>query len=53
MDFKTAFDSVNRKVLWTDMEEREIDEGLIERIKEIFIATNIRVKIGEKIGEEF
>ncbi|XP_033214068.1 uncharacterized protein LOC117171124 [Belonocnema kinseyi] len=33
---KVAFDSVNRRVLWKAMKEKGVDEGLIERIKEIF-----------------
>ena len=33
------------------MRERGINKGLIERIKEIFVETRIRVRIGERKGE--
>lgn len=46
VDFKAAFDSVNRKVLRQVMKEREVDEGLIERIKE-------NNEIGKEKGEIF
>ena len=35
------------------MRERGGDEALIERIKEIFVETRIRVRIGEQKGEVF
>lgn len=48
VDFKAEFDSVNRKVLWTAMKEKGVDEVLIERMKEIFVKNKMRVKIGDK-----
>ena len=35
------------------MRERGVNEGLIERIKEIFVETRVRVRIGEEKGEVF
>ena len=53
LDLKAACDSVNRRVLWKGMRERGVNEGLIERITEIFVETRIRVIIGEQKGEIF
>lgn len=53
VNFKAAFDSVSSSVLWQAMEERRVDEGLIERIKETFVKTRFRVKIGNGKREEF
>ena len=51
--FRAAFDSVNRRVLWKGMRERGVNEGLIERIKEIFLETRVMVRIGEQKLEVF
>ena len=51
--FKATFDSVNRRILWKGMNERGVNEGLIERIKEIFVETRIKVRIGKQKGEVF
>ena len=53
VDFKAAFDSVNRCILWKAMTEREVDEELLDRIKEIVTETKTRVRIREEKGEEF
>ena len=53
VDFKATYDSVNRKVLWKGMRERGINKGLIERIREIFVVTSIRVRIREQKGDVF
>jgi len=53
IDFKAAFDSVDRKVLGEAMRGRGIEEGLIERVKEVIKETRSRVKIGEEKGECF
>ena len=53
VDFTAAFDSGNRRVLWKKMRERGVNEGLIQRINEIFVETRIRVSIGEQRGEVF
>ena len=53
VDFKAAFDSVNRSMLWKAMKEREVDEELLDRIKEVFTETKTRARIGEEKGEEF
>ena len=51
VDFKAALESVNRRVLWKGMRERGVNEGLIEKIKAIFVKTRIRVRIGEQEGD--
>ena len=53
VDFKAAFDSVNRSMLWKAMKEREVDEELLDRIKEVFTETKTRVRIREEKGEEY
>lgn len=53
MDLRTTFDSVNRQVLWETMRTSGIDEGLIERIEEIYKEVRNVVKIGNKVTEEF
>lgn len=47
VDLKTAFDSVDRKVLIETMTERGIRERLIERVEEIMRETRSRVRLGE------
>ncbi|XP_051167789.1 uncharacterized protein LOC127285695 [Leptopilina boulardi] len=53
VDFKAAFPSVNRGVLWRVMRERGINQELIERVKELYEDTRERVRIGEELGEVF
>ena len=53
VDFKAAFDSVNGSMLWQAVKEREVDEELLDRIKEVFTETKTRVRIREEKGEEF
>ena len=35
-DMKAAFDKVKKEEIWKKMEEMEIEEGLRERIKEVY-----------------
>lgn len=53
MDFKAAFPSVNRSILWKVLRKRGIRKGTVERIKEMYTDVRAKVRIGEKIGEEF
>ncbi|XP_043481252.1 uncharacterized protein LOC122510560 [Leptopilina heterotoma] len=53
VDLKAAFPSVNRGILWRVVRERGIEDGLVERIKELYEDTKERVKIGESLGREF
>jgi len=51
MDLRTAFDTIDRKVLFQAIEERGIREGLIERVREMLRQTRNRVKV-EKVESE-
>jgi len=51
VDIKAAFDSVDRGVLMDSMREREIREGLIERMEEILKET--RSRVGEEVKKSF
>lgn len=53
MDLKTAFDKVNRKMLWDAMERRRVRRGLIERVKEIYESTKNAVRVYEEISSWF
>jgi len=53
VDFKAAFDSVDRRVLLEAMRERGIKRGLINRVEEILRETKSRVRIGGEMGENF
>lgn len=50
LDLKTAFDSVDRKVLFEVMRERE---GLRSRVEEIYGETRSKVRVGMSLGESF
>ncbi|XP_076660673.1 uncharacterized protein LOC143364045, partial [Halictus rubicundus] len=53
IDLKAAFDSVNRSILWKELEERGVSEGIRERIEEVYRETTARVKVGDEMGEKF
>lgn len=53
VDLKVAFDSVDREVLMESMKERGIREELRKRIEEVYRETKSRVRVGEKVGENF
>jgi len=53
INFKAAFDSVDRGVLGEAIRGRRIGEGLIKRVKEVLKETRSRVKIGGEKGECF
>lgn len=50
VDIKSAFDSVDRGVLWRALEERGVSEELLERLKEVHENTANRVRVGGKMG---
>lgn len=53
MDLKSAFDRVDRKVLWEAIERRGISKGIIEKVKEIYESTKNVVRVNGKILESF
>lgn len=53
MDFKSAFDKVDRKTLWEEMERRGIRKGIVERIKEIYESTKNVVRVNGRVSERF
>lgn len=53
VDLRTAFDSVDRKVLIEMMRKKEIREGLIRRVEEVLRETKSRVRVGGKLGRIF
>lgn len=53
MDLKSAFDIVDRKVLWEAIERRGISKGIIEKVKEIYESTRNVVRVNGKILESF
>ena len=53
MDLKAAFDTVDRDLLWEIMEKVGISNYIIERIKEIYKETKVRVRVGEDFSNEF
>lgn len=53
VDLKAAFDSVDKEILIRLMRERGIREGLVIKIEEVVREIKSRVRMGERIGEEF
>lgn len=53
VDFKAAFDMVDRKELCEVMRRRGISEGLVKRCKEVLRETSSRVRVGKELGEKF
>jgi len=52
IDFKKAFDSVDRDKLWTTMLSKEIPTHLITIIQKIYMENIIRVNVGNGISED-
>jgi len=48
MDLKAAFDKVDRKMLWEAMVRKGVRNGLIERVKEIYVSTKNAVRVHEE-----
>lgn len=53
VDLKAVFDMVNRKKLWIIMEELGISQYIIERIKELYEETKVKVRKEEEYTEQF
>lgn len=53
VDFKAAFDSIDRKLLWKTLEERGVSQELKERKKEVYEESICKMRAKEKIGREF
>jgi hypothetical protein len=53
IDFKKAFDSVDRDKLWTIMLSKGIPTNLITMVQKIYMENIIRVNIGNGISEDF
>lgn len=53
VDFKSAFDKVDRKILWEAMERRGVRKGIVERVKEIYESIMNVVKVDGRILERF
>ena len=53
VDFKAAFDTVDRNVLWRIMEDMGISKYLIERLKGIYEETKVRVRMRQRVSNEF
>lgn len=53
VDLKTAFDRVDRRVLWKVMEERGIRKGLTERVKQVYKETRNKIKVEDRESSPF
>lgn len=53
MDFKAAFDSVERLGVWKAMENRRVNGKLRKRIKELYEEASCKVRVGEKHNKKF
>lgn len=45
--------SVNRRVLWRTLRVQGVEDGLIERLKEIYTDVRARVRVSKKVGKFF
>jgi len=52
-DLCAAFDNVDREILWRELKERNIEEGLIRKIEKIYECTEVLVKTEEGCTESF
>ena len=53
MDLRAAFDTVNRGKLWEYMEEYGISSTLVNRVKELYKETRVKVRCGKETSREF
>nr|XP_022912518.1 uncharacterized protein LOC111423506 [Onthophagus taurus] len=53
LDLKEAFDKMDKGKLWAEMGRRGITEHLIARVKEIYMETRARIKVGDKLSHVF
>lgn len=53
LDIRTAFDSLNRGKLWEIMKKKGVSKILRERIREVYVETRNRVRVGTDYGESF
>lgn len=53
VDLRTAFDSVDRRVLIEAMRERRVRESLIRRVEEVLGGTRCRVRVGGEESDSF
>ena len=53
VNLKAAFDTVDRELVWEIMEKVGISKYLIERVKEMYTETKVRVTVGEETSKEF
>jgi hypothetical protein len=53
IDFKAAFDKVDRVKMFECVRERGISEWLVRKVEDIYARTRNKVKMGEKEGEWF
>ena len=53
MDFKKAFDMVDKKRLWEKMERMGIEGKFLEMTKEIYKDTRNEVEVGDEKTEKF
>ncbi|XP_043476186.1 uncharacterized protein LOC122507501 [Leptopilina heterotoma] len=53
IDLKKAYDTVDREKLWNIMKKVGISEYLIEKVKEIYYETKVRIKKKDGLTDEF
>ena len=53
IDFTKAFDSINRDTMWKILRHYSIPEKIVSAIKYIYDDSKSKVKIGNKVSEEF
>lgn len=49
LEDQTAFDKLDRRVLWATMRRRGVYEGIIRRIARIYAETKCTVRIGDEV----
>lgn len=53
VDLKAAFDSIDRERLWSILEEKKINKGLIRKIREVYEDTKVVIKTEEGLTGAF
>lgn len=52
-DLKSAFDKIDRQILWKTLKDMKIDEGTRRRLEKIYEETEVTVRTGQGLTEGF
>lgn len=53
LDIAKAYDSIDRRVVWQELEKRKVDQGVVEMVREMYEGSQSCVKTGVGCSEWF